>query len=93
MENNSRNAGLDLIRSIAILLVLYGHGLQIIGNYINQFLVNTTTFYSGFFGVELFFVLSGFLIGTIFLKSYFFKNKVKGLDILRFWERRWWRSR
>ncbi|WP_310556428.1 acyltransferase [Flavobacterium sp.] len=68
MENNQRIFGLDLMRATAILMVLCSHSLWIypesssLGSQILKFF--------GFFGVEIFFVLSGFLIGTILYKLY-----------------------
>jgi peptidoglycan/LPS O-acetylase OafA/YrhL len=63
----TRNLGLDVVRSIAILMVMACH-------YGNAFLywlgVPNPEYYGaapGFYGVELFFVLSGFLIGRILL--------------------------
>jgi peptidoglycan/LPS O-acetylase OafA/YrhL len=53
--------GLDLMRVGAILLVLAAHILWIYPNYKN--LLTKAMNFSGFIGVELFFVLSGFLIG------------------------------
>ena len=69
MVKNSHNYsqrifGLDIFRAVAILLVVLGHG---------KFLLNGTIL-EGFpyikiiDGVDLFFVLSGFLIGNILLK-------------------------
>jgi peptidoglycan/LPS O-acetylase OafA/YrhL len=49
----------------------------------------------GFFGVEVFFVLSGFLIGSIFIKEIVSQsNEVKSLasQIGRFWIKRWFRT-
>lgn len=63
--DTTRNLGLDVVRSIAILLVMGCH-------YGNTFLfwlgVQDPQRYGaapGFYGVELFFVLSGFLIWTL----------------------------
>ena len=53
--------GLDLMRVGAILLVLAAHILWIYPNHKN--LLTKGMNFSGFIGVELFFVLSGFLIG------------------------------
>lgn len=85
MSGTNRNKGLDLIRAVAILLVLIGH-FELVGD-------STWNYYfykMGFYGVELFFVLSGFLIGGILLKEY-----DKGLSlrsITQFWKRRWLRT-
>lgn len=84
---HKRIFGLDVLRSIAIVMVVVGHGMQLlpsygeIGSLMNSFL---------YLGVELFFVLSGFLIGRILLESF---HKHSGLpDLTRFWQRRWWRT-
>jgi peptidoglycan/LPS O-acetylase OafA/YrhL len=53
--------GLDLMRVAAILLVLSAHILWIYPGYRN--LLTKAMNFSGFIGVEIFFVLSGFLIG------------------------------
>lgn len=56
---SNRNFGLDLLRAVAIMLVLVQHaGL------------NPYPIELGRFGVELFFVLSGFLIGNILLRDF-----------------------
>jgi peptidoglycan/LPS O-acetylase OafA/YrhL len=77
-----RNFGLDLIRSIAILLVLVAHlGIE------KQ---HTAGLELGGIGVEIFFVLSGFLIGQIIVKT--FSKSVSMDSILQFWIRRWFRT-
>jgi peptidoglycan/LPS O-acetylase OafA/YrhL len=62
-----RRAGLDVVRAGAILMVVVSHGAGMLGLWLgvtppDRLLV------AGFFGVELFFVLSGFLIGQLLLR-------------------------
>jgi peptidoglycan/LPS O-acetylase OafA/YrhL len=88
VTNSKRIFGLDLLRSIAIILVLLTHTLP---------LLDPTTFskfcvYSGYYGVEFFFVLSGFLIGTILLKIHNKEEVIDFSDIKVFWIRRWFRT-
>lgn len=81
----SRNFGLDLLRFFAIVFVLINHGsyqLSLPLKKINPYLYLD--------GVLLFFVLSGFLIGTIFIKL--FEKKQLKKNILNFWIRRWLRT-
>jgi peptidoglycan/LPS O-acetylase OafA/YrhL len=61
-----RSAGLDLVRAIAILLVLLGHcGAFFAWWYGIAFPWQLAV--GGFYGVELFFVLSGLLIGRLLI--------------------------
>ena len=43
-------------------------------------------------GVSIFFVLSGFLIGTILIKIYERENSISTQQIFDFWKRRWFRT-
>ncbi|RYY95852.1 MAG: acyltransferase, partial [Chitinophagaceae bacterium] len=81
--------GLDLMRAIAILLVLVAHSHFFWpGSYrAQQWFFGATAFW----GVELFFVLSGFLIGRILLRL-FDKAHVSAASIRVFWIRRWLRT-
>jgi len=62
---------LDVLRGVAILVVVLYHGLYFVGavssNRIGQIFINLTVF--GWLGVNLFFVLSGFLITGILIDS------------------------
>ncbi len=90
--DTKRNFGLDMLRSIAILLVVISHARHIFHNDELWRLI-----FCGYYGVELFFVLSGFLIGRILLRTL---EKVSDgatihqkLSSLRyFWIRRWFRT-
>ncbi len=81
--------GLDLVRCIAILLVLVNHcGLAFTAwNLVGRPAYLDTL---GYYGVELFFVLSGFLIGGILLDVIAAKPTVQ--DWLVFMARRWMRT-
>lgn len=88
-QNKPRIFGLDLVRAIAILMVVFSHIYYLIDSS-NPLLISISGLF-GFFGVELFFVLSGFLIGTILLKN-FISDEFSVKTILRFLKRRWFRT-
>lgn len=82
----SRNSNLDLVRALTITLILIHH--------IGQFLPNISSIahrYTslGAYGVDLFFVLSGWLIGLLYWKE---KKQYGDVDLFRFWGRRWMRT-
>ncbi len=81
MKEKERLIGLDLVRTAAILLVMLGHSLV----YLPATLRDLFRLQSD--GVTLFFVLSGFLVGGILLKS--FPERPTWADIFRFWLFRW----
>lgn len=80
--------GLDLLRAIAILCVLVWHSTT------RFFSISTETGkflgFLGYIGVEMFFVLSGFLIGGILLAQ--FSEKADVASLSKFWMRRWLRT-
>jgi peptidoglycan/LPS O-acetylase OafA/YrhL len=86
-QHQERIIGLDILRSIAILIVVYAHGSNLIPKRYHAFYFKFLVID----GVSLFFVLSGFLIGGILLKIITQTNFTK-TDVLNFWIRRWFRT-
>ena len=78
-----REIELDFIRGVAILLVLNFHYQSHDRLTSSPFLLRIQTF--GWIGVDIFFVLSGFLVGGLMLKEWRVTGKV---DALRFLKRR-----
>lgn len=89
-NKKERIEGLDLMRSIAILMVLFYHAWI----FVSPFFQNIgMLFFLGFWGVELFFVLSGFLVGGIFIKKFInHKTEITHSFIVSFWKKRWLRT-
>ena len=69
---NHRNFGLDCVRVVAIGLVLIAHFAKVY-----EFL--------GFWGVEIFFALSGYLIGGILYRYYDTEKGFSCPKIMNFW--------
>ncbi|MCU0428758.1 MAG: acyltransferase [Cytophagaceae bacterium] len=84
-----RNVGLDVMRGIGLLMVLIGHSLHFFEPFypkifrISHFVIN---------GIELFFALSGFLIGRILVKQFIEKNDFTASSFLIFLKRRWFKT-
>ena len=81
-----RNSQLDLLRAAAILLVVVYHLIQMSPVPL-PFLMRFAT--AGQYGVDLFFVLSGWLIGGLYWKE---QVRFGDVQLLRFWGRRWLRT-
>ncbi len=83
----NRIFGLDILRAAAILFVMQMHSLAFIhphadAHYYWLFILD---------GVDLFFVLSGFLIGGILVRT-IDKGKFGTAELYNFWIRRWFRT-
>lgn len=87
-KNNRRVIGLDIVRTAAILLVLFRHAGFLLKENVRGIYLS---FIPSLDGVSLFFVLSGFLIGGILLKTIRQTSFTMG-DLLQFWVRRWFRT-
>ena len=89
INHKERIVGLDILRCLAILIVVYGHGGMLIPEQYNA------TYFKFLFlkidGVSIFFVLSGFLIGGILLRI-IDKTDFTNKDLVNFWIRRWFRT-
>jgi peptidoglycan/LPS O-acetylase OafA/YrhL len=87
--SKDRTFGLDVLRFLAITLVLIEHGR----NLIKPISIDTEIMkLGGYWGVELFFVLSGFLIGRILLRVYESETDFDFEKLFSFWKRRWYRT-
>ena len=97
---DNRIIGLDVMRSLAILLVLFGHYSAFFYNPISPIIPFTNLslnrflylFITGFDGVDLFFVLSGFLIGNSLLNAFSNNDLDFKYLIQNFWIKRWFRT-
>lgn len=89
IDYSKRIFGLDLMRAVAIIMVICSHILWITPNaygYIPDILS-----ISGVMGVEIFFCLSGFLIGRILYRMYL-SESFSFKNVFYFWIRRWLRT-
>lgn len=84
---SKRVFGLDVYRAIAITLVVLSHGAAIAGPIFNWLPSLPLPD-----GVELFFVLSGFLIGTILIRTLEDSERFGYAELIHFWKRRWFRT-
>ena len=89
IDYEKRIFGLDLMRAVAILMVMCSHILWITPEMrgISRKLFSVF----GILGVDVFFVLSGFLIGRILYKMYVSKE-FSFKEVTYFWVRRWFRT-
>ncbi len=86
-DYSKRIYGLDVFRAVAIILVVISHGAFIVNLFAPGF-----PYFRFIDGVELFFVLSGFLIGQILIRSIEKEGALNTSQLTRFWNRRWLRT-
>lgn len=105
MNNKSTNShhnriiGLDVVRFFAITIVVIYHSvillapltsLPVIGQAIHYLIAFTEPL--GILGVEFFFALSGFLIGSILIRTYMEREHFGFSEVRSFLVRRWFRT-
>ncbi len=87
ITNPARVYGLDVLRALAACLVVYEHG-----NFILERVSPTLASIKIIDGVDLFFVLSGFLIGGILLRGINQTESINFSFVKTFLVRRWFRT-
>ncbi len=87
-KTSARVFGLDALRAAAILAVVLTHYFVVLYPHMPPWF--GLLGHGGFYGVELFFVLSGFLIGRILLRQASELGKASQLSV--FYMRRWFRT-
>lgn len=86
--DSNRVFGLDIFRALAIIFVVIGHGSFLLKDTI----LEGFPYFKMIDGVDIFFVLSGFLIGGILLKEINKPGRFKWSSLFQFWKRRWFRT-
>lgn len=81
-----RDAGVDMLRAAAIVMVVIYHLVQMSPQPLPGLMRLTRL---GQYGVDLFFVLSGWLIGGLYWNE---RNRFGSVELKRFWLRRWLRT-
>ncbi len=88
IHSSGRVFGLDLLRAAAIMMVVCAHGFVVLYPHFGEAL--GIFGHGGFYGVELFFVLSGFLIGQILIRQG--PDLGHAGNVAFFYVRRWFRT-
>lgn len=72
IKTDNRIFGLDVMRAVSIAMVLFSHSTVIYPE--NDGVISKLKDLSGFFGIELFFILSGFLVGSSIYKLFVYNE-------------------
>ncbi len=85
--SHERIFGLDVMRAMAIALVVFAHSSSLMSSS-----ERNTCWFPRIDGVDLFFVLSGFLVGGLLLRAPLRGAEAWPRHLLDFWQRRWLRT-
>jgi peptidoglycan/LPS O-acetylase OafA/YrhL len=88
-DTKTRNVGLDVMRAVGFMLVLLGHSMYLFKEVVPGIM---NYFYLFRDAIELFFVLSGFLIGNMLIKEYEKKGAFNFVSVKNFLIRRWFKT-
>ena len=86
-SSHERIFGLDVMRAAAITLVVLAHSSSLLSS-----TNGTSPWFPRIDGVDLFFVLSGFLVGGMLLRDPLRGTPGRLRHLLDFWQRRWLRT-
>lgn len=86
-HGSARIFGLDVMRAVAIAWVMAVHGVDLLADHWPLDARGT-----GFDGVDLFFVLSGYLVGGLLLRAFDRGEYGRLRTLVDFWQRRWLRT-
>jgi len=84
-----RNPGLDVLRSLCLFLVVLQHSFLFTDAFFPKFRMLWIISHSA---LDVFFILSGFLIGGLLEKKYRENNSLSLKDIFIFYKRRWFKT-
>jgi peptidoglycan/LPS O-acetylase OafA/YrhL len=85
MTSQDRLPGLDGLRALAVLCVLFSHVYVSEGFPQSGMMSQLQRTFSGLFGVQVFFTISGFIITLLLLRE---KERSAGISLRHFWLRR-----
>jgi peptidoglycan/LPS O-acetylase OafA/YrhL len=88
--DGKRIFGLDLMRCCAVLMAIFFHGLY----YYNSVLPKLPSYFYFImmWAIVIFFVLSGFIIGSMIINMYLKGESFSFRNVFSFWKRRWIRT-
>lgn len=87
VDKSERNLGLDIMRTICVLAIVFFHTNNFLGKFTS---IYKTLFPIGYLLQELFFGLSGFLVGRQILKH--INQPKSNLNLITFYKNRWLRT-
>lgn len=90
---NTKITEIEALRGIAVIMVVIHHASDNLFTWTSPELTRFYTYFSGWFGVDLFFAISGFVIARDLIPRLTADNNptARAREVLAFWTRRAWR--